>query len=36
MIVSGLLEAERFAPTGYTCRDRATADGWQALLLERG
>ena len=36
VIVSGLLEAERFAPTGYTRRDRATADGWQALLLERG
>ena len=36
VIVSGLLEAERFAPAGYTRRDRATADGWQALLLERG
>jgi len=36
VIVSGLLEAERFAPAGYACRDRATADGWQALLLERG
>jgi hypothetical protein len=36
VIVSGLPEAERVAPVGYTCRDRATADGWQALLLERG
>jgi ribosomal protein L11 methyltransferase len=36
VIVSGLLETERFAPAGYELRDRATADGWQALLLERG
>ena len=35
-MVSGLLEAERFSPAGFACRDRATADGWQALLLERG
>ena len=36
VIVSGLLESEPFAPAGYAVRDRATADGWQALLLERG
>ena len=35
VIVSGLLERERFAPAGYRCRDREVADGWQALLLER-
>ena len=36
VIVSGLLDSEPFAPAGYTVRDRATIDGWQALLLERG
>ncbi len=36
VIVSGLLEREVFAPAGYRCSDRETADGWQALLLERG
>jgi ribosomal protein L11 methyltransferase len=36
VIVSGLLESEPFCPAGYRVRDRGTADGWQALLLERG
>ncbi len=35
VIVSGLLEREVFDPPGYRRRDRETADGWQALLLER-
>ncbi len=35
VIVSGLLEREAFAPPGYRCSDRETADGWQALLLDR-
>jgi ribosomal protein L11 methyltransferase len=35
VIASGLLEREVFAPAGYRWRDRETADGWQALLLER-
>ena len=35
VIVSGLLEREAFEPAGYRRRDRETADGWQALLLER-
>ena len=35
VIVSGLLEREVFEPAGYRCADRETADGWQALLLER-
>ena len=35
VIVSGLLESEVFEPAGYRRADRETADGWQALLLER-
>lgn len=35
VIVSGLLEREVFEPAGYRRSDRETADGWQALLLER-
>jgi ribosomal protein L11 methyltransferase len=35
VIVSGLLEREVFEPAGYRRGDRETADGWQALLLER-
>lgn len=36
VIVSGLLVSETFAPAGYRRAARAEADGWQALLLERG
>lgn len=35
LIVSGLLEHERFAIDGYATLERRTLDGWQALLLGR-
>jgi ribosomal protein L11 methyltransferase len=35
LIVSGLLDAEHFAPAGYVPTDAERCDGWQALRLER-
>ncbi len=35
VIVSGLLEHERFRPLGYDVADSEECDGWLALLLER-
>ena len=35
LIVSGLLESERYGIDGYRVADRRTLDGWQALALER-
>jgi ribosomal protein L11 methyltransferase len=35
LIVSGLLEGERFEPPGYRIAERRTREGWEGLLLER-
>jgi ribosomal protein L11 methyltransferase len=35
VIVSGLLERERFHPTGWTVVDEELCDGWRSLRLER-
>jgi ribosomal protein L11 methyltransferase len=35
-LVSGLLEHEHFAPSGWRADGRHVEDGWQALVLRRG